>query len=163
MSHACLFSSRRNRQIAQALRSFSMQCCRSFAVLQFYSDSCVCVTPVFLTFPVKKNRLAISSVSIPRIAPPELCVLMSFCGHPTLLVYLWLCAFCSGGAGTGAGGAALLLSAYQFGIAMLSAGSTLGLRAPDCAKEPLALWTLLTLRRVRLSQTQNIAKSRTPE
>ena len=28
------------------------------------------------------------------------------------------------------------------GLAMLSAGSTLGLRAPDCAKEPLALWTL---------------------
>ena len=27
-------------------------------------------------------------------------------------------------------------------LAMLSAGSTLGLRAPGCAKEPLALWTL---------------------
>ncbi len=31
-------------------------------------------------------------------------------------------------------------------LAGLSAGSTLGLRAPDCAKEPLALWTLFTLR-----------------
>ena len=28
------------------------------------------------------------------------------------------------------------------GIAMLSAGSTLGLRAPDCAKETLSPWTL---------------------
>ena len=27
-------------------------------------------------------------------------------------------------------------------FAAFSAGSTLGLRAPDCAKEPLALWTL---------------------
>ena len=31
----------------------------------------------------------------------------------------------------------------RIGFAMFSAGSTLGLRAPDCAKEPLALWTLL--------------------
>ena len=30
----------------------------------------------------------------------------------------------------------------HIGFAVLSAGSTLGLRAPDCAKEPLALWTL---------------------
>ena len=30
----------------------------------------------------------------------------------------------------------------HIGLAMFSAGSTLGLRAPDCAKEPLALWTL---------------------
>ena len=30
----------------------------------------------------------------------------------------------------------------RISFAMFSAGSTLGLRAPDCAKEPLALWTL---------------------
>ena len=30
----------------------------------------------------------------------------------------------------------------HIGVAMFSAGRTLGLRAPDCAKEPLALWTL---------------------
>ena len=35
----------------------------------------------------------------------------------------------------------------RIGLAMLSAGSTLGLRAPDCAKESSTLWTLLTLRR----------------
>ena len=32
-------------------------------------------------------------------------------------------------------------------LEMLSAGSTLGLRAPDCAKESSTLWTLFTLRR----------------
>ena len=30
----------------------------------------------------------------------------------------------------------------HIGFVAFSAGSTLGLRAPDCAKEPLALWTL---------------------
>ena len=30
----------------------------------------------------------------------------------------------------------------RIGFAVFSAGSPLGLRAPDCAKEPLALWTL---------------------
>ena len=35
----------------------------------------------------------------------------------------------------------------HIGTAMLSAGSTLGLRAPDCAKESSTLWTLFTLRR----------------
>ena len=35
----------------------------------------------------------------------------------------------------------------HIGTVMLSAGSTLGLRAPDCAKESSTLWTLLTLRR----------------
>ena len=31
----------------------------------------------------------------------------------------------------------------RIGVAALSAGSTLGLRAPDCAKESSTLWTLL--------------------
>ena len=35
----------------------------------------------------------------------------------------------------------------RIGIVSFSAGSTLGLRAPDCAKESSTLWTLLTLRR----------------
>ena len=39
----------------------------------------------------------------------------------------------------------------HIGFAMLSAGSTLGLRAPDCAKESSTLWTLFTLRRGCLS------------
>ena len=39
----------------------------------------------------------------------------------------------------------------QIGTVMLSAGSTLGLRAPDCAKESSTLWTLLTLRRGRVN------------
>ena len=35
----------------------------------------------------------------------------------------------------------------RIGFAAFSAGSTLGLRAPDCAKESSTLWTLFTLRR----------------
>ena len=35
----------------------------------------------------------------------------------------------------------------HIGFEMLSAGRTLGLRAPDCAKESSTLWTLFTLRR----------------
>ena len=35
----------------------------------------------------------------------------------------------------------------RIGFTMLSAGRTLGLRAPDCAKESSTLWTLFTLRR----------------
>ena len=37
------------------------------------------------------------------------------------------------------------------GFAVFSTGSTLGLRAPDCAKESSTLWTLFTLRRVMLA------------
>ena len=42
-------------------------------------------------------------------------------------------------------------------LASLSAGSTLGLRAPDCAKEPLALWTLFFMIRgkVPLAKPRN--------
>ena len=43
------------------------------------------------------------------------------------------------------GGRALLRD--HIGFAVFSAGSTLGLRAPDCAKESSTLWTLFTLRR----------------
>ena len=39
----------------------------------------------------------------------------------------------------------------HIGLVSLSAGSTLGLRAPDCAKESSTLWTLFTLRRGRVS------------
>ena len=35
----------------------------------------------------------------------------------------------------------------RIGIVSFSAGRTLGLRAPDCAKESSTLWTLFTLRR----------------
>ena len=35
----------------------------------------------------------------------------------------------------------------RIGLVSLSAGRTLGLRAPDCAKESSTLWTLFTLRR----------------
>ena len=45
-----------------------------------------------------------------------------------------------GGRSRRRGGSAFLRD--RIGFVMFSAGSTLGLRAPDCAKEPLALWTL---------------------
>ena len=65
-----------------------------------------------------------------------------------LAVYFWRSRRVTGDAGTGdgAGGACALLRGH-IGSEMLSAGSTLGLRAPDCAKESSTLWTLLTLRR----------------
>ena len=50
-----------------------------------------------------------------------------------------------GGRGWRRGLCALLRS--RIGLVMLSAGRTLGLRAPDCAKESSTLWTLFTLRR----------------
>ena len=50
----------------------------------------------------------------------------------------------------GVGGEAKCVLCEHIGFAVFSAGSTLGLKcgsrtaaAPDCAKEPLALWTLL--------------------
>ena len=47
----------------------------------------------------------------------------------------------NGGRGRRRGLCALLRG--RIGLAVLSAGSTLGLRAPDCAKESSTLWTLL--------------------
>ena len=70
-----------------------------------------------------------------------------------LCVYLWRSRRVTGDArnertglrGWRCGLCALLCS--RIGLAVLSAGSTLGLRAPDCAKESSTLWTLFTLRR----------------
>ena len=42
---------------------------------------------------------------------------------------------------------AFTLLRNRIGLVVLSAGRTLGLRAPDCAKESSTLWTLFTLRR----------------
>ena len=47
-----------------------------------------------------------------------------------------------GGRGTGRRRGACASLRNRIGFAMLSAGSTLGLRAPDCAKESSTLWTL---------------------
>ena len=79
------------------------------------------------------------------------------CGYPAWLVHFGLARFLAAipteNEGTGERGerrerrtesaarqSALLRE--HIGFEVFSAGSTLGLRAPDCAKEPLALWTL---------------------
>ena len=80
-------------------------------------------------------------------------------GLSALTGSLWICAFLCGDldglpgyGGTRNGerrwrcGLCALLRKH-IGLVMLSAGSTLGLRAPDCAKESSTLWTLFTLRR----------------
>ena len=105
---------------------------RELQLGRFYSGFCARITPVFLTLPVKKKRLAASSVSIPRIASPELSVLMSFCGHPPPSVHLSVLRFLFRRRGNGGWRRnALFFIAYLFGFGMLSAGSTMGLRAPN--------------------------------
>ena len=79
------------------------------------------------------------------------------CGFTSgLCVYLWRSRRGRGNGVTEVGGACESLR-NRIGLASLFAGSTLGLRAPDCAKESNVeaalppLWTLLTLRRGCLS------------
>ena len=81
---------------------------------------------------------------------------MTLCGYQTLLVHFWLVRFFMAipteYEGTRRTESAARRSAFlrePIGFDMFSAGSTLGLKcgsrtaaAPDCAKEPLALWTL---------------------
>ena len=100
------------------------------------------------------GRLAMCSVPI----PPWVVIAGSAfsnrrCGYPDFLVHFgrarFLAAIPTENEGTGGrgersrrrGGRALLRDRISF--AMFSAGSTLGLRAPDCAKESSTLWTLL--------------------
>ena len=69
------------------------------------------------------------------------------CGFTSgLCVYLWRSRRGRGNGVTEVGGACESLR-NRIGRASLFAGSTLGLRAPDCAKESSTLWTLFTLRR----------------
>ena len=90
------------------------------------------------------------------------CVLAALVRLSTLAGSLRVCSFIcgdpdgvtgdtrNGERGTGERGWRRSVSALlrnHIGFAMFSAGSTLGLRAPDCAKESSTLWTLFTLRR----------------
>ena len=90
------------------------------------------------------------------------CVLVALVRLSTLAGSLRVCSFICGDpdGGRGERGWRLSVSALlrnHIGFAMFSAGSTLGLRAPDCAKESKVeaalppLWTLFTLRRDCLS------------
>ena len=123
---------------------------------RFVFDHACCLPPVRQT-----GRLAECCVSIPPGRDRHSRVLVMLARLSALAGSLRACTFPygdldgiagdTGDAGNGATGGwrrglyALLRN--HIGFAVLSAGSTLGLRAPDCAKESSTLWTLFTLRR----------------
>ena len=79
----------------------------------------------------------------------HLYVLMTLCGYQTLLVHFGLVRFFmaipteyEGTRGTESAARRSAFLREPIGFDMFSAGSTLGLRAPDCAKESSTLWTL---------------------
>ena len=118
--------------------------------------SCVRFTPVFFPLSGKKRRLAMSCVSIPPGRDRHSCVLAVLARLSALVGSLRNCAFICGdldGVTTGVGytkrNAVFVQRSfcYKFMIRYDTAGRTLGLRAPDCAKESSTLWTLFTLRR----------------
>ena len=93
---------------------------------------------------LQTERLAGCCVSIPRGSGSPLERSQRPYGYRDSLVHFWLVRFFAAIPtelrSRRRGGDAFLRK--HIGPAMFSAGSTLGLRAPDCAKEPLALWTL---------------------
>ena len=89
-----------------------------------------------------------------------LCVLAALCGYRARRVHFgfgcFFMAISTGDRGRGERGVTKKRGwrrgfcaslRNRIGFAALSAGRTLGLRAPDCAKESSTLWTLFTLRR----------------
>ena len=109
------------------------------------------------------DRLAICCVPIPAWVEIAFRAFSNVVRLSGVLGSLWACAFFAGDSDgvteerggnsecgmrnseLGYGGWSVRQSALlrkHIGFAMFPAGSTLGLRAPDCAKEPLALWTL---------------------
>ena len=99
-------------------------------------------------------------VSIPPGRDRHSCVLAVLARLSASVGSLWVCAFICGDLDgvtgdarnerTGLRGWRCGLCASlrsRIDLVMLSAGSTLGLRAPDCAKESSTLWTLFALRR----------------
>ena len=119
--------------------------------------SCVWFTPVSFPLSGKERRLAVSSVPIPPGRDRHSCVLAASFGYLPWLVHFGFARFfmaiptgLPGTRGTRNGvtkergwrrGLCALLRG-RIGLAVFSAGSTLGLRAPDCAKESSTLWTL---------------------
>ena len=117
---------------------------------RFYRRVCLWFTPVFFPLSGKKRRLAICSVPVPPGRDRHSCVLAvsvrlsAFVG--SLRVWPFLYGDLDGLPGCGERGWRRSLCASlrsRISLVMLSAGSTLGLRAPDCAKESSTLWTLL--------------------
>ena len=111
--------------------------------------SCVRITPVSFPLSGKERRLAVSCVSIPRGSGSPLELSRRLCGYRTCLVHFWIVRFFvaipteyEGTRRTESAARQSTLLRESLGLVMLSAGSTLGLRAPDCAKESSTLWTL---------------------
>ena len=127
--------------------------------MRFYCSVLPQFTPVFFPLSGKKRRLAIGSVSIPPGRDRHSCVLAALARLSSSVGSLRVWTFLAGDpdelpgtrrAENGKRGWRRSLYALlrnHIGFVMLSAGSTLGLRAPDCAKESSTLWTLFTLRR----------------
>ena len=127
--------------------------------LRFCRRVCLRFTPVFFPLSGKKRRLAGCCVPVPPGRDRHSCVLAALARLSALAGSLRVWPFLYGdldgvtgvrGRGNGERGwrrgfCALLRK--HIGLVVLSAGSTLGLRAPDCAKESSTLWTLFTLRR----------------
>ena len=139
--------------------------CLAFGLRLPYSSvgmSGVRFTPVSFPLSGKERRLAVCSVPIPPWVEIALRA-FSNCpyGYRALWVHFGFSRFFvaipteNGGDGENAEttrgrSRRRCVSAFlrkHIGFAMFSAGSTLGLRAPDCAKESSTLWTLFTLRR----------------
>ena len=143
--------------------SIEMSCVRSRLLRISVGMSCVRLTPAprfcwnvlrslhACCLPHKRQtgRLAGGCVSIPRGSGSPLVRSRMPCGYRALLVHFGLARFFMAipteDEGTRGTESAARQSAFlhkPIGLAMFSAGSTLGLRAPDCAKESSTLWTL---------------------
>ena len=137
--------------------SIAAHCARSRRLMRFYCRVLRSITPVdavllecfasdhacLFSF-VRKRETACgmlhsySAVGRDR----HLYVLMTLCGYQTLLVHFGLVRFFmaipteyEGTRGTESAARCRTLLRKPLGLAAFSAGSTLGLRAPDCAKE----------------------------
>ena len=107
---------------------------------RFYRRVCLRFTPVFFPLSGKKRRLAVSCVSIPRVEiafvrSRSVGAVICLCGFTSGLdVFLWRSRRVTGVRRTGIRGQRRGLCAFlrkHIGLVMLSAGSTLGLRAPN--------------------------------
>ena len=115
-----------------------------FAYHTFLLECFMFVPRLLFVARAKQRRLAASCVSVPRRSRSPVERSQMLYGYRTCLVHFRLVRFFPAiptGERSRRRGVGPLLRNH-ISLAMLSAGSTLGLRAPDCAKEPLTLWTL---------------------
>ncbi len=126
-------------------------CARSAAGLAVLSQRFAFGSRLLFAAWRQTGRLATACVSVPPGRDRHSCVLGAFFGYLPWMVhfgFVRLSVAISTGcrdAGNGERGWRRGLCASlrsHIGTVMLSAGSTLGLRAPDCAKESSTLWTL---------------------